>query len=268
MKKIIFFDLDGTLLNDKKEILEESKIAIQKAKENGIQIVLCSGRQKSIVNPYRELADTGRYIICSNGAEIYDCVEKESLFLCEIEKDICFYLYNLAIEKDFLIRCDTPYGRYINDMKYYWLNEIELTENIEDFLYENKILQLTIGAPNEKAINEIIELLKENRNVKIENKYCSHLNGQEMWLINVINTSVSKGNGIFGLCKYLKIDIKDSVGFGDDLNDLSMMKTVGFGVAMGNAHPEIKKLAQKVIGNNNESSIAKYIDEIIEENRN
>ena len=266
MYKIIFFDLDGTLLNDNKEVLQESKEVIQKAKANGMEVVLCSGRQKNMVEPYRNSAEIGRYMICSNGAEIYDYANHEDLFTCEIDKDLCVDLYGLAKQKGYLLRIDTQYGRYINDIQFVWHNEIELTEEIETFSDKNKILQLTIGTQSEKEIDEIIENLKDNAYVKIENRYNIKINKNDFWLINIVNNSASKGNAIFGLCKYLKIDVKDAVAFGDDLNDISMMKTAGLGIAMENAHPQIKELAKKVIGNNNEPSIAECIEKIIEEN--
>ena len=52
---------------------------------------------------------------------------------------------------------------------------------------------------------------------------------------------------------------------GDDFNDISMMKSVGMGVAMGNAIPEVKELSKEIIGNNNKPSIAEFIYKIINE---
>ena len=193
--------------------------------------------------------------------------QKEELFTCEIDKEFALNLYNFASEKNYLIRIDTPYGRYINDKKYFLVNEIELYENPKEFLYQNKILQLTIGMKSKKELEEIIEKLEKNPYIKIENKYSINFKGEQLWLINIINVSSSKGNAIYGLCKYLKINVEEAVAFGDDLNDISMMKTVGMGVAMGNAVLEVKELAKEIIGDNNRPSIAEFINRIINENK-
>ena len=60
MFKIVFFDLDGTLLNSKKEVLEENKKAIQNALDNGIEVCICTGRQKTAARHYQEMAGAGR----------------------------------------------------------------------------------------------------------------------------------------------------------------------------------------------------------------
>ena len=86
-----------------------------------------------------------------------------------------------------------------------------------------------------------------------------------MWFINIINKKASKGNAISKLCKHLKIDLSEVIAFGDDLNDISMMNTVGYGIAMENAGEEIKKIAKEIIGTNTEPSIAKTLNRIIEE---
>lgn len=267
MYKIIFFDLDGTLLNDDKKVLEENKKAIEIAKQNGIEVVICSGRQKEFVKAYKEEASSGKYIICANGAEIYDCENKDEIFSCELDKNLCFELYNIANEKDYLIRIDTPYARYINKKEYLRFGEIELTEDINRLIVENKIIQISIVA-KEEEINNIDNFMKNKPFAKIENRFKVKYFNEDLVVINIVNSSVSKGNAISGLCRYLKINIEDSVAFGDDLNDMSMFKTVGTPIAMENAIPVVKEIAKKVIGHNNRPSIAECIYEMIKENNN
>ena len=270
MYKIMFFDLDGTLLNDKKEVLEENKKAIQIAKENGIEVAICSGRQKEFVKTYKQMAETGKYIICANGADIYDCENNDQIFACEVDKRLCINLYRLAEENNYLIRIDTPYARYINNSKYLRLGEILLEEDIESLVENNKIIQISLVA-KEEIIDSILESLKQNLsqeyNAKVENWFRVNYFNEELCVINIVNKSVSKGNAISGLCKYLKIDLKEAIAFGDDLNDISMIKTVGMGVAMENAMPEIKEIANRIIGNNNKPSIAEFIYEMVEKNK-
>lgn len=262
MFKIVFFDLDGTLLTHKKEVLEENKKAIKRALENGIEVCICTGRQKTAAEHYRQMAGAGRYIICENGAEIYDAVSKEELFTCPLEKEFCKRLYEHALSKKLFVRIDTKYARYITDMKLKVIDEIPMEEDYEKFFEENDVLQLSIGSTNGKDIDEVIEMLDSS--VKVENRFISGYLPVEHEIINIINTSASKGNGILGLCKYLKINPEEAMAFGDDLNDISMMKSV-YGVAMGNAFDEVKILAKEVTKTNEEPGIAEILNRIIEE---
>ena len=265
MFKIVFFDLDGTLLTTQKEVLEENKKAIQNALDNGIEVCICTGRQKTAARHYQEMAGAGRYIICANGAEIYDTKDEEQLFKCSLEKDFALDMYKFAIENKLAIRVDTKYGRYINDMRYAVLNDMLMEENYEKFFEENDVLQLSVGAEDSKVIENIIKNLPSD--VKVENRFITSLIPDKLDMINLINSSVSKGNAILGLCKYLKIKPEEAMAFGDDLNDISMMNSV-YGVAMGNASDELKNMAKEVVSTtNNEAGISKILNRIVEERK-
>ena len=265
MFKIVFFDLDGTLLTHKKEVLEENKKAIKKALENGIEVCVCTGRQKMAAEHYRNMAGTGRYIICENGAEIYDAVNKEELFTCALDKEFCKMMYEHVLSKKLFARLDTKYARYITDMNLKVINEIPMEEDYEKFFEENDVLQFSVGSTDSKNIDEVIDMLDDS--MKVENRFISGYLPVEHEIINIINKSVSKGNGILGLCKYLKIKPEEAMAFGDDLNDISMMKSV-YGVAMGNAFDEVKVLAKEITKTNEEPGIAEILNRIIEERNN
>lgn len=265
MFKIVFFDLDGTLLTSNKEVLEENKKAIKNALENGIEVCICTGRQKSAARYYQEIAGTGRYVISDNGAEIFDTKENEQLFNCLLEKDFALNMYRFVLENKLAARVDTKYGRYVNDMRYSVLDDMLMEEDYEKFFEENTILQMSVGAEDSKIIDGIITGLDSN--VKVENRFITSLIADDLDMINIINSSVSKGNAILGLCKYLKIQPEEAMAFGDDFNDISMMKSV-YGVAMGNANEELKALANEVTKTNNEPGIAEILNRIVEENKN
>ena len=107
MYKAVFLDLDGTLLDDNKKISEENKEAIKQAKEKGVQIFLCSGRQQNLVKDYKNEINASDYIICCNGAEIYDCNSKQELFSANLPEDIVYNLYDYANSRNYLDRKST-----------------------------------------------------------------------------------------------------------------------------------------------------------------
>lgn len=267
MKKIVFFDLDGTLLTKDKTVLAENKEAIKRARETGIEIVICTGRPKAQAEVYQEEAGAGRYIITTNGAEIYDTAIKEQLFSCYLDNQFCKDFYKYIIENDLFFRVDTKYARYINQEHNRIMNEVLFDENPEKFFDENEILQISIGSMDSNKTNNAIQYLKANPDVKVENRYIAKLTKDPLDIINIVNRNVSKGNAIEGLCKYLKINVDEAVAFGDDYNDVSMLKAVGYPVAMGNSYDEIKALAKEVTTKNNEPGIADILNRIIKENK-
>lgn len=265
MKKIVFFDLDGTLLTSEKKILEENKEAIKRAKENEIEVCICSGRPYDVTLEYQQLAGAGRYLIANNGAIIYDTDIKDTLFSCAIEKELCVDLYEFVVENNLFIRIDTKYGRYVNIDEYRIAKDILFTEDYKKFFEENDILQITVGSLDSNIIDDIENQITKNPNATIANRYIAGMLPVKLDLITIVNPSVSKGNAIIGLCKYLKIDLKDAIAFGDDNNDISMIEAVGHGVAMENAVDNIKKVAKEIITTNDEPGIAMFLDRLIEE---
>ena len=262
MYKAIFLDLDGTLFDDAKNVSIENKTAINMAEKKGVSVCLCSGRQKEFVKNIREKAGIdSQYIISSNGCEIYDLKNDEVLFSSNLEKSLVKKLYDYSEKQNYLIRLDTVHARYINKMEYEYSGEISLPDDVEKFINENDIIQVTICTKEESEIDESIEYVNSlNEYVKIENRYNAGNTYWDLWGINIINKNASKGNAIYGLCKYLNIDIKDSIAMGDDLNDISMIKQAGLGVAMGNALDEVKAIADEVTKTNNENGVAKIIN--------
>lgn len=263
MYKAVFLDLDGTLLTDEKNVSEENKKAIKYVQSKGGVVCICSGRQKDAVKVYKEMAGCDKYIICSNGTQIYDCENEEELFSCALEVDVCKIIAKFVIENDFYIRIETSYCRYVNSKDYFIKYEVILDNNEElyDLIRENRILQITIGTKTEDDIKKAIEFIESlnRKDIKIENVFPPDPHASNVWSANIINSNASKGNAINGLCKFLKIDIENVIAMGDDTNDLSMIKAVGLGVAMGNAGEDVKQIAKEITKTNMENGVAEIL---------
>ena len=141
----------------------------------------------------------------------------------------------------------------------------DIVFNIEegkDIILDNDILQISFLMETEEERKEAIDFVKENvsTNIKIENIFKTGYN-EEFFAINIVNTNVSKGNAIYGLCKFLKIDINDVIAIGDGINDISMIKVAGLGVAMENGEPELKSVADEITTTNLENGVAKVLKE-------
>lgn len=261
MYKIVFLDLDDTLLDNEKNISDENIDAIKYVQEKGGLVCIASGRSIEATKKYKNISNASRYIIYSNGAGIFDCDANEKLFSADIDKNICLNLFEYAKANDLGIRIDTPYGRYINDEKY--AIKLDVVFNIEeglDIIRDNDVLQISYLTENEEKRKVAIDYIAQNlpKTIKIENIFKTGYN-EEFFAINVLNSNVSKGNAVYGLCKFLKIDINNAIAIGDGLNDISMIEMAGLGVAMGNAEEEVKKFANEITSTNLENGVAKVL---------
>ena len=159
MKKIVFFDLDGTLLTSKREILKENIDAIKKIRENGVEVCLCSGRQQEVMKKYQEISGAGRYLICTNGAEIFDTEAKEELYSAPLEEDVCIKLFEYAMETINNDLMDSGYDTLYLGNPYDWL--FIFSSKSEDPLFTFRcIYEEAVKESNQKK-KEIAEAKKK-----------------------------------------------------------------------------------------------------------
>ena len=167
------------------------------------------------------------------------------------------------IKNDLGIRLDTPYGRYISKPEYSLSLDIVFEkEEANTIILDNDILQISFVSKTEEKRTDLINFINENisQTIKIEDIFKTGKN-REFFAINIVNKNVSKGNAINGLCKFLKIDPKNVIAIGNGINDISMIKLVGLGVAMENGEPEAKSAAKEITTTNIENGVAKILKE-------
>lgn len=263
MYKAFFIDIDRTLLNNSGKVSEQTNLAIKKAKENGIKIVIISGRSRMSAINFKEFS-SGIMVNC-NGADIYDVEKNEILYQSVMDSTFCKELYEIAQKGDFVVKFDFGLARAVNKPEYLENYEIALIENIDDFLKENKVVQIAMCHENLERIEELKKYIHTNTNLKVINQFIWEVNDKVMYSIHITNKSVSKGNAMSGMCKYLKIDLSDVVAIGDKANDISMIQMAGFGVAMGNAIEEVKQIADFITTSNENDGVAEALKQIIKE---
>lgn len=269
--KLIAFDLDGTILDDSKNLPEDNLAALREAAEKGIHIVASTGRiYPGIPKIIRELPFT-RYFITGNGASVYDAVEKKTIFRDEIPVElairICEHMDTLPV----------VYYSYHDDCG--WMSR-EQYARAEQYLAKG-LWQMFLGIC--LPVDDLKETIRQ-RGTGVQ-KLQMHFKDPEARLRELevfpdlfpetmMTTSVStnieinsrganKGRALRGLCEVLGIDIKDAVAFGDGINDLTMICDAGTGVAMANGDPAVKAAADKITDTNNNAGVAKAIREMI-----
>ena len=256
--KILFTDLDNTLLNHRKQITPENRQAIAQAIALGHQVVICTGRPLiGTTAQIRELdlVQPGCYAITYNGAVVYDCFREEILFQKTLPLPYVKYIFEKAQQYDLF--CQTysnthllaPYSSPA--MKAYAAKSkvsYQILPDLPDCLKEEPAKVLVMGPKDQKQLNAYQEAIREWAEDKISIFY-----SDQTYLEHVL-LGVSKGSAIKWLCRHLDIPLENTIAVGDAQNDIPMLRPAQTGFAMAKAAPECKASADCVTENDCEHS--------------
>lgn len=262
--KLIAIDMDGTLLNSKKEISNRTYDAIQKAKEKGIHIVLATGRLLKSAQFVAENLKLSNHILACNGAIIIDdkkVIYSRPMDLNEVEKV-------MALGKKF----NAYYHFYDENCLYSntYVKEIVDYYQGRDQKIDIKIFNNDTEILDNKNLNIYKFLFIDNDLQKLENlreelTQVNKISLTKSWSNNleVMDTEASKGLGLKFLCTELNISPEHVIAIGDNENDLSMINFAGLGVSMGNGEEIVKMQSDYITSTNDEDGVAKVIEKFI-----
>ncbi len=269
---IIALDLDGTLLNSRKELSRVSLQVLEKAAETGYAIVPTTGRFYGAMPEAVKNLPFVDYAITINGAQVQDLAAEKILYCAELPwQQACAimkwldqfpviydcYMENAAFmtaaqkEKIDEIIHDAHYRRMFHELR----NPVR---ELKDFVREKgmsgsgvqKIQFFTADPAVRLQLME--ELPKRFANLAVSS---SHMQNVE------INQShANKGDALLALAEYLQIPREKTFAFGDGLNDLSMIEKAGMGIAMENACEAVKAAADYVTASCDADGVAKAIE--------
>ena len=265
--EIIVLDLDGTLTNSQKVITPKTKQALMKIQEDGIKVVLASGRPTAgIVKLAKELCldQYEGYILSFNGARIIDVKTKEIIYNKVLPKELIPDIYNavkkleigiLTYEDDEII-----IGNGIDEY-----NQLESRVNgipmkeVDDFVsYINFPVNKCLLTAHPDKILHAEEVLKQ--------KFGEYLNiyKSEPFFLEIMPKNIDKAYSLSKLLNHVGISRKQMICCGDGFNDLTMIRFAGLGVAMKNAQEAVRKEADFITYSNDEDGIAYVIERFIE----
>lgn len=269
ISKILFTDLDNTLLNRKKQITPQNRQAIHWAVRQGHRIVICTGRPLIGAMPLirqLKLTQPGCCAIAYNGGVIYDCFRDEIIFRKTIPIPYVKYIFEKSRQYDLF--CQTysnthllaPYPSPALDA-YVSRNKIpfRIDESLPDSLDEEPSKVLVIGLHTPEKLSAYRAALKEWANDKVSVFYSNDA------YLEHVPLGVSKGAAVQWLCRYLDASLKSAIAIGDAQNDIPMLQTAQIGIAMANAAPECKSAADCITENDCDHSgvaeaIYKFLD--------
>ena len=270
--KLIAFDLDGTLLDDEKQIPPLNLAALQKAAAAGILLVPATGRiLKGLPDSLLQLG-LFRYFIFSNGAEVYDMKEKRRIFSACIDpllaSELCGYMDGLPVLYD-CYRGDRGYmTQWMRDEALRTIPNPHvraLISTLRSPVPELKAYLKNKGTGVQKLQLYILDHEQRMRALEELPKRFADLSFSTSMPFNIeVNAqNATKGQALRALCDALGLDIRQTMAFGDDTNDLDLLRMAGMGVAMENATPAVKAAADVITGTNNAAGFAAAVERFV-----
>lgn len=251
LSKVIILDLDGTLLRKDKTVSQKTIDILKKCKNRGNIILFATARPPRDAYKYVPENLRDNPIICYNGACIIN--GKDILYKKEIKKDDVFEtlknIKKLNYEKICLEINDKLYSNF-NVEKFFGKVPCEEVDLFKlDFEGAFKIIVC-----NEKIDEDILKNIP---------KTCKGIITDNNSLCQIMNCESSKWNSINYLLQKLNHSSDDVIAFGDDYNDMDMIKNACIGVAMENAEEDLKTIAKYVTVTNEEDGVAKFLEKNI-----
>lgn len=255
MKKVVFFDIDGTLVSSQNFIPESAKRAIKELKKQNVLPVIATGRATILLEEVRKELEIDSYI-AMNGQLIV--IEGKPIYTNPISDTVLKRLMKQASDdRKGIVLCGTE-DIYSNSLISLVKRSsiLKVLKNVGKLVpgkIQMSLFRRLIRKPPKPEDYEgkdicqvILEVNKQEEAVYRKNFKELHFARSNDYTVDVISSGVSKATGIERLIKELGIELKDTYAFGDSLNDLEMIQYVGTGVSMGNGWKELKQVADMI----------------------
>lgn len=264
--KLIALDLDGTLLNTQKEISPRNRAAILAAREQGVQVILASGRPYIGMQKYmRQLGMTGDndYVLCFNGARVERATGgqvinskmlrgKDAKLVAAYAQQFGLNTHAFSPTRGLITPQASHYTQHEADSNFIDFTLLDFAELDDD---EPIIKSMMIDPP--QLLQTIIDQMPDELSARYT------IVRSAPFFLEFIHPEANKGAGVAALAQHLQIQPEEIICCGDAGNDLHMLQYAGLGVAMGNATDELKAIADYITADHNESGVAEVIEKFI-----
>ncbi len=289
MFKLIAIDLDGTMLNSYGIVEEETKLAIKKAKEKGVEVIIASGRPIDSIKTIAKEIESNKYFIAVNGSLIYDIQKEELIYEKHLKKEKVLEIINICEENSISYNVYTDKSILATSLKYnvlYYYKEnlkksedkkthINIVNNMKEYIKEledTKFFKITICDEDLSVFNSIMKKLKEISGIEVLD--ISHMSrktffqGTEEIEVGYHYTEISmkdvdKWYAIEYLIDKLGIRKEEVITIGDNINDKIMIENAGVGVAMKGSTPIVTEVSNYITMTNNENGVGIAIKDIL-----
>lgn len=259
--KLLTLDLDGTTLDSQKRIPHDTIEALKKLRERKIEVAIASGRGVAEIDDYREMVEQIRFAILLSGALVYDCRDLKPVAYRAIDPKLQLEIIQAGIDENAMVQILTT-GKSICRQK-----DIDRMEDFSMEIYQSmyeRVCERHDDLLEAARIysNEICKINIYHRSLESCDVTQARLKKLPLEVVRAEGTGlemnshgISKAVGLKDLCEHMKIDLSEVISIGDAYNDLEQLKIVGRSVAMGNAEPAIKEIADEITLTNDENGV-------------
>ncbi len=270
--KAVFFDIDGTLLNDRKNVQKSTIKAIRNLKDQGILVGLATGRGPSFVQPFLENLGLD-FAVTYNGQYIYS--RSEIIYTNQLSKTTVYRLIRYAGARRREISLGTAsgllgsgiiglgtsrLGQIVSSLvPRKWAKAIE--RSFKHFIRRIKPQNIdSLMVILREPIYQVVLVATEGESERIQKQFPRvKLTRSSPYSMDVISEGQSKVKGIERVGQCYGFDLSEVIAFGDSDNDIEMLSQVGIGVAMGNASQQVKENARYTTADNNDDGISEAL---------
>ena len=265
--KLLVLDVDGTLLNDEREISKRTLAALLKVQQMGVRIVLASGRPTYGLMPLAktlELGNYGGFVLSYNGCQIIKAQNGEILFERRINPEMLPYLEKKARKNGFAI--------------FTYHDDTLITDSPDNEYIKNEALLNNLKIIREDEFSTAIDFApckcmlvsdKEKALIGLEQHWEKRLAGtldafrSEPYFLELVPCGVNKANTLGALLEHLGVTREEVIAVGDGVCDVTMLQLAGMGVAMGHSQDSVKVCADYVTTSNEEDGVALAVEKLI-----
>lgn len=267
--KALFLDLDGTLLNDSKEITSKNRTAIRSALASGHRVIISTGRP--LVSAIKQavrlgLTEDGCYLAAFNGGILYDMGSGEKIYERTVPMETVYPVFREADRRKLHIQTyddnfviverhnDNAYVKRYSDTI---LMEHTVIDDIST-LSAPPVKMLSIDFDDRAALESFAEWIRERFQGILDCFFSCP------YYVEIVPSGLNKGTALVKLSEILGIPIENTIAAGDEANDIEMIRSAGIGVAMKNGTDRTKEAADYITENdNNNDGIAEIIEKFM-----
>lgn len=253
MKKFLFFDVDGTLYNSNKQLPQSAKEAIFKARENGHEIAIATGRAPFMIQNLLDELQIDTFVTFNGQYVVY---KGNVIFTDQIPNEMLQKILNYG-EKN-----EHPFV-FINDVEMIATapNYTSISESLATLHYPYPVINASYYL--QRPVYQTLLFAKQHEQEQYEKEFpnVQFIRWHE-YSCDMLPAGGSKARGIQKLIEHINFPMEDVIAFGDGLNDIEMLSSVGYSVAMGNGHEKAKAVASYIAKSVDEDGIANAMKDL------
>lgn len=259
--RLIAIDLDGTLIDHGLTVSPRVKRAIAGAQAQGVTVTLASGRMFAAMVPYAQELNITVPLICYQGGLVRHPVTAETTFHLPVPPALAREVVTLARARGIQVNAFADDRLHVESLTpeaevYMRIARVEATvvPDLAAFLQDNPSTKLVLVNLDESKTDRLVAELTAHFGERLG------ITKSHPYYTEAIHPKVNKGRAVTQLADVLGVSLEQVMGIGDNLNDLSLVETAGFGVAMGNGDPRVKAAADFVTTSFEEDGVAVAIE--------